>query len=162
MEGRGVTRLLLLSASGLALLSACGDDDQYQNQPRPPTPIVISGSVNDQRLSVSPRRFGAGPVTLVVTNQTEGPQVVTLETAQEPGGGPGIKQSTGPINPGDTARLQANLTSGQYRVCARPPDDEQNSRPDAPSCATAAGGISDAVVDVGAERPTAQDTLLQP
>lgn len=125
-------------------VAACGDEDDYANEPRPPSPIVVSAAVTDGRVSVSPKRFGAGPVNLIVTNQTDRAQEITLETDEIGGSAPGIQQRTGPINPGDTASLKADLKQGTYKVGV----DSQNIRA--------------AALDVGDARPSAQNELLQP
>ncbi len=122
----------------VVLASGCGDDDDYANELRPPTPIVISAAISDKRVSVSPRMFGAGPVTLVVTNQTERAQEVRLETDES------IEQRSGPISPGDTASLKADLRRGTYSVGVE------------------GGRIAAAALKVGAQRPSSQDQLLQP
>ena len=128
----------------LSLLGAgCGNEDDYANERRPPTPILVGAAITDGRVSVSPRQFGAGPITLTVTNQTERAQEVTLETDEIGGENGGIRQSSGPINPGDTASLKANLKPGTYKV-----DVE--------------GTGSSASLRVGSSRPSAQDELLQP
>jgi hypothetical protein len=132
-----------------AALCACafgvgcgGDADEYENKPRPPSPIVISASINDGEISVSPRRFGAGPVTLIVANQTQSAKELTLETDEVGGDEPGISQEIGPINPGDTASLNADLREGSYRVSV--------------------DGGAEAAFDVGEPRASAQNELLQP
>jgi hypothetical protein len=140
-RARALAAAVTLSAT---LAAACGDEDDYANEPRPPAPIVVSAAVTDARVSVSPREFGAGPVNLVVTNQTERAQEITLETDEIGGTEPGIQQRTGPINPGDTASLKADLKQGTYRVAV---DTE---------------GIRPAALAVGDERPSAQNELLQP
>jgi hypothetical protein len=137
-------RAFAVAGLSAAFLAACGDEDDYANEPRPPSPIVVSAAVTDKAVSVSPREFGAGPVDLVVTNQTERSQEITLETDEIGGSAPGIQQRTGPINPGDTATLKAELAEGTYRVAV----DSENIRP--------------AAMEVGDERPSAQDELLQP
>ena len=130
---------------GVATLAVgCGEEDDYENKDRPPTPIVVSAAINEDRVSVSPRTFGAGPITLIVTNQSQDSQELVLETEEIGGSAPGIEQKTGPINPGDTASLKANLRQGTYRIAV---DGE---------------GIAEAAVDVGEARPSAQDQLLQP
>lgn len=105
---------------------------------------MISASIGSDRISVSPESFGAGPVTLIVTNQTDSAQELTLETDEIGGSGPGIEQQTGPISPGDTASLKADLGKGSYRVAA------------------SGRGISAAALEVSDPRPSAQDELLQP
>jgi hypothetical protein len=137
-------RFAAVALGAVALAAGCGEEDDYENKDRPPAPIVVSASISGERVSVSPRRFGAGPVTLIVTNQTESAQELTLETDEIGGSGPGIEQETGPISPGDTASLKADLRQGTYRVAV-------NGR-----------GIAEAALDVGEPRETAQDQLLQP
>ena len=136
--------LIGIAASTTALVAGCGDDTDYENNPRPPSPIVVSASINDGRVSVSPQRFGAGPVTLIVANETEDAQEIKLETDEIGGSGPGIRQETGPINPGDTASLKADLRTGTYELSVE------------------GDGIRPAAIDVGAPRPSAQNELLQP
>ena len=126
------------------LSSGCGDEDDYANEARPPTPIVVSAAITDGRVSVSPRQFGAGPVTLIVANQTERAQEISLETDEIGGSGPGIEQRSGPINPGDTASLKADLRPGTYSV------------------GVVGRGVGMASLRVGRPRPSAQDELLQP
>ncbi len=131
---------------GLALfVASCGgEESDYANEPRPPSPIVVSASINADRVSVSPRSFGAGPVTLIVTNQTERAQELTLETDEIGGDAPGIEQNSGPINPGDTASLKADLKQGTYRI------------------GVDGRSIDAASLQVGDERESAQNDLLQP
>jgi hypothetical protein len=125
--------------------SGCGgDEDDYANDPRPPAPITVSARIGDDRVSVSPREFGAGPVTLIVSNQTTRAQELTLETDEIGGDAPGIEQNSGPINPGDTASLKADLRTGTYLV------------------AVDGDGIEGARLSVGDERESAQNELLQP
>jgi hypothetical protein len=125
----------------------CGDDNGFGNEPRPPEEITVSATIAPQRVSTSPSRFGGGPIELLVSNQTRTSQRVTLQSLGEAtGGGKGraLKQSTGPINPGDTASLKANLAPGSYSVSVG--DDE----------------IEAARFEVGPPRASAKDRLLQP
>jgi hypothetical protein len=135
----------LLSAIAAALaLAGCGATADSRTDPRPPAPIVLTASISDQRVSVSPRRFGAGPISLIVTNQTKTAQRVTLESVEEAGQGPGLKQQTAPISPQDTATLKATVNPGGYSVHV------------------AGDAIAAASLRVGPERPSAQNDLLQP
>lgn len=131
--------------AGIALLvtAGCGDDDDYANEPRPPAPIVVTAAITKDGVSVSPAKFGAGPINLIVTNQTETSQQITLET-QDTSGGAGITQSTGPINPRDTATLKADVPEGNYRVGVE------------------GDAVKAAALEVSAERESAQNELLQP
>jgi hypothetical protein len=141
-------RVSVTTAATVALaatLSGCAGSEQRDNQPRPPAPIVITASISKDHVSASPRRFGAGPITLVVTNQTDRSQQITLETADRPGADhAGIRQQTGPINPRDTASLDADVGRGTYTV------------------RTASEAISPARLRVGARRASAQNDLMLP
>jgi hypothetical protein len=128
-------------ALATALVAGCGSDTSYKNEPRPPSPIVVTASINRNAVAVSPKRFGAGPITLIVTNQTGASQQLTVEINN---GQAGFKGRTGPINPRDTGQLKGNLGRGTYSVHV----DGAAIRP--------------ARLTVGRERPTAQNDLLQP
>ena len=71
-----------LAVAAVLALGGCGSSSaDYKNDPRPPSPIVITGfDLGRARLGL-PARFGAGPITLIVTNQTDTSQRVTLESA---------------------------------------------------------------------------------
>ena len=126
-------------------VGACGSSSaDYKNDPRPPATIIITGYISDQRVSVSPRSFGAGPLSLIVTNQTSSSQRVTLESAGATGSGPGIRQVTAPISPQDTATLKVDVKPGSYSVHV------------------GADAIRAARLKVGPERASAQNDLLQP
>jgi hypothetical protein len=141
---RASGRVVAIAIAGALALgaAACGTTDERRNEPRPPTRIVLTGSISTDRVSISPRRFGAGPVSLVVANLTDTSQQVTLERLGSRRAG--VRQETAPINPRDTAELRADLASGRYtvRVTAR--------------------AIAAATLRVGKRRPSAQNDLLQP
>jgi hypothetical protein len=144
-RARRTSCLAVALATGTSMLaSGCGEDDDYANNPRPPAPIVVSASIGSEGVSVSPRSFGAGPITLIVTNQTGKAQELTLETDELGGSEPGIEQNSGPINPGDTASLKADLRKGTYKI------------------GVDGKGIGAASLKVSDERKSAQDELLQP
>lgn len=143
------SRRATIAALGVtaALAAGCGGGggSSYKNTPRPPSPIVITASISDNGVSVSPRRFGAGPISVIVTNQTKAAQKVTLETASGPAtSSPGLKQETAPISPRDTATLKLDVTPGRYRMHV------------------SGGSIRPATLRVGKARESAQNDLLQP
>jgi hypothetical protein len=145
MQMRRTAALAPLAVAAVLALGGCGSSSaDYKNDPRPPGPIVITGYISDQRVSVSPRSFGAGPVSLIVTNQTGTAQRVTLESAGAAGTGPGIKQVTAPISPQDTATLKVDVKPGSYSVHV------------------AGDAIRAARLKVGPQRASAQNDLLQP
>lgn len=128
-------------AVAAATVVGCGGGSSYKNEPRPPSPIVVTASISKSAVSVSPRRFGAGPITLIVTNQTGASQQLTVEISN---GQAGFKGRTGPINPRDTGELKADLGSGTYSVHVD------------------GGSIRAAHLVVGKPRASAQNDLLQP
>ena len=138
--------VLGITATAL-LVAGCGTKSDYANNPRPPSPITITAAISGNRVEVSPTRFGAGPITLVVTNQTQRLRDLVLESADQPGSGkPGLAaQHTGPINPQGTASLKADLSEGRYTVRVR-----------------AGKAIHPARLVVGRKRASAQNQLLQP
>jgi hypothetical protein len=128
-------------AFAAVMVAGCGSGSDYKNEPRPPAPIVVTASISKNAVSVSPKKFGAGPVTLIVTNQTGASQQLTVEINN---GQAGFKGRTGPINPRDTGQLKGDLGRGSYTVHV-----DGNS-------------IRAARLVVGRERPSAQNELLQP
>lgn len=132
----------LAAATAASLAVGCGEEESYSNEPRPPSPIILTAAISKNEVSVSPRAFGAGPVSLVITNLTSAAQEITFETA---GGAAGFTQQTGPINPGDTATLKAQI-----------------DKPGKVTVKVQGDGIQPAELDVGPQRASAQDELLQP
>lgn len=131
------------AASVLVLIAAgCGGND-FANAPRPPAPITVSAAISPHRVSVSPPGFGAGAVNLLVTNQTGASQRVTLRSLALASGKP-LEQTTGPINPNDTALLKADLGEGTYTLSVSAP------------------AIDAAKFAVGHRRASASNTLLMP
>jgi hypothetical protein len=130
--------LVVAAAAGIA---GCGGDDDHANRARPPATINVTAAIADGRVLVSPRSFGAGPIRLIVSNQTTSAQAVTVETG---GNAAGVTQTSAPITPAGTGTLELDLPEGDYEVST---DD---------------GRILPAAVTVGAPRPSAQQALLQP
>ena len=142
MTGR-LTKTPLACLVGAASLASCGgDDSEYANDPRPPAPINVTAAITERGLTVAPQRFGAGPIVLIVTNQTDEAQRVTFETDEVAGSGPGVTQTTSPINPAGTAALQLDVRQGSYRLST--------------------GRRRRAAIKVVAPRPRAGGELLQP
>src|SRR3954451_5496761 len=89
-HARTATGLIALCTS----IAGCGGGKDFANDPRPPTPVNITAAISDQRVTVSPRKVGAGPVVIIIANETREAHRVTVETdvlAAEEGG---IKQQT--------------------------------------------------------------------
>src|SRR5215218_7163259 len=130
-----------LAVAAVAGVAGCGEDDDHANRDRPATAINVTAAIADGRVHVSPRRFGAGPIRLIVSNQTASAQAVTLETG---GNASGVTGTTAPIEPNGTGTLQVDVAEGDYAILT---DDR---------------GVEPASVEVGAPRPSAQNELLLP
>jgi hypothetical protein len=134
--------LRALAAVAVALLAAagtgCGSDDTARSEERPPVPINISINLDQKRITASPATFGAGPVTLLVANQSGAAQTLTIE-------GPRLRRSVGPINPQDTATVRLRLQQGENTVSA-----EESA------------GLREVTLEVGPPRTSGQNDLLLP
>ena len=102
------TALLALAAMTAA---GCGSGGKFENAPRPAAPVQLTGVITDKGVTISPNRVGAGPVILLISNQTQQAHTITLD-------GGSTTDTVGPINPLDTARLQQTLEQGSYKVKA--------------------------------------------
>lgn len=119
------------------VLASCGESDN-RDKNRPPVPINVSVQLGARTVTASPAKFGAGPITLLVANQSGASQTVTID-------GPRVRQSVGPINPEDTATLKVSVLPGDYTLSA-----------------AEAAGLRPAKLTVGPNRPSGQNTLLLP
>ena len=99
-----------MALATIVLLAGCGGDD-FENKARAPIRLELSGVIQDDEVSVSPAKLGAGPVAITISNQTDKPHSITLE------GGSTIDRA-GPVQPGDTATIQKTLQPGSYEVKA--------------------------------------------
>jgi hypothetical protein len=95
------------------LLAGCGSAARLEStgHNRPASPIDVSVYVGDGRAAFDPRRITAGPVELLVVNQSAHAQevVVTL-----PGGR--VVAKTPKVEPGGSAQLKATLRRSSYEV----------------------------------------------
>ena len=114
-----LVRLALAITGTVLLATACGDTEPRSNIPRPPAPITVTAAVRDGKILVSPAVIGAGPVVLLVSNQTRKPQKVTFETDELGASSGGNTASTPVIAPQSTGRLSINARSGRYAVHVR-------------------------------------------
>src|SRR5918998_6544300 len=103
---RRVAMFLLVGT--LAAAGGCGEED-FANRPRPPVPIELTGVIQDDKVTVSPRKVGAGPILITISNQARGAHTVTLE-------GSSVRDRIGPINPLDTGTIQKTLRPGSYEI----------------------------------------------
>lgn len=109
MRRRG--RALATVAAGLAALTiaACGGED-YENEPRPPTPAEISIQIADDDLTVSPSEFGAGIANFTIVNFGREATRVAIS-------GPTPDQSEA-VAPGASAVLKMEMEPGEYEATA--------------------------------------------
>jgi hypothetical protein len=134
----------LVAISAVAFLAAgCGEDD-FANEPRPAVPVELTGVIQDDAVTVSPGKVGAGPILITISNQTDDAHTVILD-------GESVREQVGPINPLDTATIQKTLPRGEYEVRA---GSETAQRPDEV--------IDPAVLSVGPDRKSSNDELLLP
>jgi hypothetical protein len=124
-----------------ALLAGCGDED-FKNEARAPVRVALTGVIQDDKVTVSPAKIGAGPVEITISNQTDSERTVTLE-------GESITEQQGPVQPGDTATIQKTLAPGNYEVRA---GSKKAVRKE----------IQPAVLRIGKERKNSNNELLQP
>jgi hypothetical protein len=143
----------LAAAAAFAFaLGGCGSDSSYDNKLRPPSPINITAAITGDSVSLSPATLGAGPIIILVSNQSDASQVATLEVnelqSQSNQGSEktaGLRQSTGPINPQDTAQIKV-VVKPDTTYTLKTDDD----------------GIEPAQLRVGEERPSSQNDVLTP
>jgi hypothetical protein len=128
----------------LAAVAGCGGEDtSYENRPRPAAPITITAAILEDEVLVSPTRFGAGPIEVIISNQSAAPRRLTFETDEVGGESGGLRRATETIAPRRTGTLKLDPREGTYRV-------------------SAGDGVESAAVLVGRPRPSAQNELLQP
>jgi len=141
----GRATIVVAALSSTLVAAGCGGGTRYANRPRPAVPVNLSASISDRGVAVSPRRVGAGPVTVIVTNQSATAQELTIETDQPAtSGATGLTRTTGSIDPRGTASLELDAPTGQLLVHVK------NS------------AIRPARVVVGEPRPNSGDQLLLP
>jgi hypothetical protein len=125
-------------------VAACGGDGDYQNKPRPPSPINVTAAIDGKHVRVSPGAFGAGPVVIIISNQSGAAQKVTFESDELGAAHGGIKRSTEAIEPRSTGQLKVDAAQGSYTLKA------------------SGTGIAPATLKVGAKRRSSQNDLLLP
>ncbi len=103
--GRG--SLATCAIAALLVASGCGGED-FENNPRPPVPVGLTGVIQDDKVTVSPAKVGAGQVNITISNQTDGPKTITLE-------GKSITEQVGPVGPLDTAQISRDSRARQLR-----------------------------------------------
>jgi hypothetical protein len=140
MRVRGAATFAAVAAA--ALLAGCGEDD-FENEPRPPVTLELTGVIQEDKLTVSPsRNLGAGPFSILISNQTDAEHTVTLE-------GGSIQERVGPVAPDGTVEIKRTLAPGSYEVSAG-------------SARAVRREIQPATLDIGDERRSSNNELLLP
>ena len=132
-----------MAAVAVTVAGGCGDDD-FANDRREPARVTVSTVITSRGVAVSPRRLRAGPIELLASNQTARSQRLRLRSRRLARGGRPLAQTTGPISPGGTASLTADVDAGTYVVSVR------------------SAAIKRARVVVAASRARGPDPPLQP
>jgi hypothetical protein len=145
------TRIGILGATVIAV-SGCGGGKTFANRSHPPVPINLTVYINNARVSVSPKSFGAGPVRFIVANQASHAESLQLEAA---GDTSTALADTGPINPQATAQVQVDVKQGEYTVATASGGSTAASQ-------AAPSSIQPAHLSVGPQRPNADASLLEP
>ena len=128
-------------ALAVVLLAGCGGED-FKNEARAPIREALTGVIQDDAVTVSPSKLGAGPVEITISNQTDAVHSITLE-------GDSIVEREGPVAPGDTATIQKTLEPGSYQVRAG-------------STKAVVKEIRPAILRIGKERADSNNDLLLP
>jgi hypothetical protein len=128
-------------AIAAAIVAGCGEED-FKNEARAPVREALTGVIQDDKVTVSPAKLGAGPVEITISNQTDAEHTVTLE-------GESIVERQGPVAPGATLTIQKTLARGSYEVKA-------GSEKAVPK------EIRPAVLKIGKERQNSNNELLLP
>jgi hypothetical protein len=132
----------IFAAVAALTAAGCGEED-FENEPRPPVPLELTGVIQDDKVTVSPsRNIGAGPFVITISNQTDAEHTLTLE-------GESIVERVGPVAPLDTATIQRTLAPGTYEVKAG-------------SKRAVRREIAPASLDIGKERRNSNSELLLP
>jgi hypothetical protein len=136
-------------ALGALLIAGCGSTTplDFKGKTRPSAPVDLSVYVNDQRVLVSPAAFGAGLVTLNVTNQASKSVMIYVAEKGRNCTAPG----SGPMAPDTTAQVTLELRTGGYTV-----------GPCTAHGSPGASTIKAAALNVGAPRKDGENALLQP
>src|ERR1700759_5831538 len=132
------------------VVSACGSaGGQSPSAARPANPVNLTVYVNDSRVSVSPTRVGAGPLTFIVTNQASHAESLPISR------GGSTLASTAPINPQGTTQVSVNFRAGRSTIATGPrgENDAQLSKQ---------SSIRPASIHIGRERESSGGDLLQP
>jgi hypothetical protein len=131
-RGTGV----LLAVVALVALGGCGRND-FKNDPRPPVPLEVTVEVTDSAVQVSHSSFGAGLVNFTIANNSSDNAVFSITGTAD--------ATSEPIPANGNTTFKVPLKTGTYEAGVY-----------------RKASIKPAKLEVGAERPSAQNDLLLP
>jgi hypothetical protein len=109
--------IVLMSTGVLAAcgLTACGRVDQSEkpNGSRPPATLQISAAITDRGVNVSPEKVGAGPIRMVISNQSSKSVRATLSPSAN---GATSRSTRDAIPPGGVGAIQGTVDRGTWRL----------------------------------------------
>jgi hypothetical protein len=129
-------RAALLALPVLLLGGCAGEREDGEAAPRPPVPVTITAAIERGRIVLAPETVGAGPLVVLVSNQSGAPRRVALEPEDA-----GVRVAQA-VAPRGVARLALDAAPGRYAL--RVP------------------GLPAATLRVGRPRPSSRDRLLLP
>lgn len=136
------TAIVALFGCATLALAACGEDEQFANEPSPPVPITVTALVDEDAISVSPAQVGGGVARFIIANQSSEPEEVSLRAGDQ--GNAVVTQVRQPIAVGGTGELKADLEPGVYRLVTDGDD------------------IDPGILEVGPRRPEGEEQLMLP
>ena len=109
---------LAVAIAALSAAAGCGDED-FANNPRPPVPIGLTGVIQEDKVTVSPAKVGAGQVTITISNQTPGPSPSPWRAEARPKRSARWARSTPPRSPERFGPAATRCVPARRRRCAR-------------------------------------------
>jgi hypothetical protein len=105
-------------ALGAGLLAAtlavagCGSSSHFVDNAKPAAQVDLIVYIDNDHVSISPNRVGAGPVLLFITNEASSSQRLSIRSTSG-----GAVATSGQINSGQAAQLPTDLTrAGSYEL----------------------------------------------
>lgn len=127
-----------LCVAAAAVVAGCGSED-FANEPRPASPVELSARIDDRGIEIAPSTIGAGLATITISNQSDDDVQLDFDGPTNES-----NRSTNPIPAGGVSSLKLALEQGDYTI-----------EPDVSS-------IPSGTLNVGPDRPSAQNDLLLP
>ena len=134
--------MLAMVGCATLVLAACGQEEPFANEPRPPVPITVTALVDQDTIFVSPSQVGGGVVRFIIANQSDEPQEVSVRAKGQEDAP--VTQVTPPIAVGGTGELKLDLDPGVYLL------------------ETDGDDIDPGVLEIGPGRARGQNLLLLP